>query len=214
MNPSALLHHRRLVMMLKTRVDSWGSLIISNCDILWLLGHSNRNPTTLRPASSLIPVSQECPHPDSCRTIWLIPLSVPVLLASLTSAPLIPLCCPLHFIHSCLRASARWHCLLLPFECYFTPIWGNRRMRSDGQMVHRAKDGPKGRSLLNSLFPARCLLCSACHAPAPALAPVQCLIDAAALGSSSLSMRSSSAPFFLTAWLQSNLNGREPVRAT
>lgn len=24
-------------MMLKTRVDSWGSLIISNCDILWLL---------------------------------------------------------------------------------------------------------------------------------------------------------------------------------
>lgn len=39
-----------------------------------------------------------------------------------------------------------------------------------------------------------CLICIACYAPALVLAPVQCLIDAAALPSSSPSMHYSSAP--------------------
>lgn len=67
---------------------------------------------------------------------------------------------------------------------------GDMRIYYNGQMVQRAKEKSVSYdlSLLSLLFPACCLIRSA----RSVLVPVQCLIDAAELPSSSLSMRCSS----------------------
>lgn len=76
--------------------------------------------------------------------------------------------CPLHFIHSCLMALARWPCLFLPSECAFTAdeytyeFQGNKRDAcwwANGPEGQRGKHlSPLGHFLLSLLFPGACLL--------------------------------------------------------
>lgn len=149
-------------------------------------------------------ISQECPHPDSCRGIWLIPLSVPIILSLFSKCCIHPSHSPFP-LHSTLSTLVweLWQgvtassCLLsVSLPLVSTPMRGQKGCILKDKWTR----GPRQKKIFltwDTLYwVSSSLICTACYAPAVVLAPVQCLIDSAALPSSSLSMYCSSALSF------------------
>lgn len=167
---SCFFHHCSLV--LKAQADSWGSLFPTVTFFGWSASPTVTIPWHAAPHPGhgwSYRISRECPHPDSCRGLWLMPLSVPVLLVSThrsslsLSPPLYPL---IGEFWQVATASSCHLSVCLPLMSK----QGDMRIYYDGQMVQRAKEKSVSYdlSLLSLLFPACCLICSA----RPVLVPV------------------------------------------
>lgn len=178
-----------------------------------ILSHTSSLPWLILQAHC---ISQECPHPDSCRRIWLIPLSVPIHLVSLTNTSFPCPLPPLLFESSskvALPLPAIW---VLVFHWWCAPTWDDIR---DAFWWTNRSDRQRGKNLFScwTLF---------IRSPVPTcvvwyVLPVMLHLYSWLWFNALLMQQHSPAPLYqctallwlvLTVWLQSHLKGCQPFR--